>query len=71
MGRSRTYPRSHDRGPIEALNVLRGIANALTNYPRSHDRGPIEANRFEASRVCGRNDAIRGHMTAAPLKLGG
>ncbi len=38
------------------------------DYPRSHDRGPIEAQR-RRSRLPARKATIRGHMTAAPLKL--
>ena len=38
------YPRSHDRGPIEARSWrLSGFSDTWLAYPRSHDRGPIEA----------------------------
>ena len=40
-----SYPRSHDRGPIEARLRRHGRTALSVNYPRSHDRGPIEASR--------------------------
>ena len=40
----------------------------LSSYPRSHDRGPIEAMPSLAARGRLLISAIRGHMTAAPLK---
>ena len=36
------YPRSSDRGPIEA-RVFLSVPVRVTIYPRSSDRGPIEA----------------------------
>ena len=61
------YPRSHDRGPIEAGDERKSHAKASASYPRSHDRGPIEANLLPVDGLAV-DPAIRGHMTAAPLK---
>ena len=37
------FPRSHERGPIEANATIRGTTPDGT-FPRSHERGPIEAS---------------------------
>ncbi len=46
------FPRSHDRGPIEAPRL--GVFNTASNFsfPRSHDRGPIEAIHYVGGCVC-------------------
>jgi len=39
------FPRSDERGPIEANSECRCSISALTSFPRSDERGPIEAGR--------------------------
>lgn len=39
---SMLFPRSFERGPIEALNVAT-IEMSAIKFPRSNERGPIEA----------------------------
>ncbi len=41
------FPRSHDRGRIEALRACR-FAPPSPSFPRSHDRGRIEASTAPA-----------------------
>jgi hypothetical protein len=62
-----TFPRSSERGPIEACGTA--TANiAGWRFPRSSERGPIEACR--SSRRSPTVAHFRTHLSAAPLKLG-
>ncbi len=44
-----------------------GGENEIPFSPRSHDRGPLKL-RFTQGSFTHRENALRGHMTAAPLK---
>src|SRR5947209_2523830 len=60
------FPRSYDRGLIEAGTCSRRKPRAAS-FPRSYDRGLIEArNRQERRAYC---PHFRDHMIAASLKL--
>ena len=39
----RKFPRSHERGPIEARPHEKKLRGRSRRFPRSHERGPIEA----------------------------
>ena len=60
------FPRSTERGPIEAI-ALRRDSLLTVSLPRSTKRGPIEAdlNRSMATVQA----AFRAQPSAAPLKL--
>ncbi len=62
---ARAFPRSHERGPIEAW-CARLAARIVESFPRSHERGPIEATRRNRRPTCG--PCFRVLMNAAPLK---
>ena len=49
--RGELFPRSIDRGPIEAMPVVQAHGCATNQFPRSIDRGPIEAGSG-AMRMC-------------------
>src|SRR5271157_430471 len=60
------FPRSRERGPIEAFSVPVTPSFSVT-FPRSRERGPIEAGR--GLRGGARDRAhFRAHVSAAPLK---
>jgi len=59
------FPRSFDRGPIEASELWRSTFTS-GKFPRSFDRGPIEA-RKTARHIPGTRH-FRDHLIAAPLK---
>jgi len=60
------FPRSIDRGPIEAARPWEGERiNAV--FPRSIDRGPIEAHQQMEYGDTHRD--FRDQLIAAPLKL--
>ena len=62
-----TFPRSRERGPVEAVLAL-DISGKLDAFPRSRERGPVEASQ---STPCfpGGPPTFRAHVSAAPLKL--
>src|SRR5215471_12707220 len=60
------FPRSIDRGPIEAKLGTEADVLAV-DFPRSIDRGPIEASRPHTRRCTCR--PFRDPLIAAPLKL--
>src|SRR5271157_415481 len=59
------FPRSRERGPIEASLDSHATPNKR-RFPRSRERGPIEAlpRRLRLRR----NSHFRAHVSAAPLK---
>ncbi len=58
--RCHPYPRSHDRGPIEASPSCAGW-KMERSYPRSHDRGPVEASKTGRPRLPEFQDYPRSH----------
>ena len=63
---SEIFPRSTERGPIEAIKLLAAVF-ADDRFPRSTERGPIEAS-FTRS-ATRRQTTFRVQQNAAPLKL--
>ena len=47
------FPRSNDRGPIEATTVS-AEPPLVVSFPRSNDRGPIEARGWSWNAQAGR-----------------
>ena len=62
-----SFPRSIDRGPIEASSDLSVSIAGSRPFPRSIDRGPIEALWFPWS-LSVHNSCFRDQLIAAPLK---
>src|SRR5579875_178301 len=61
------FPRSTDRGPVEAATTTARLA-AHVAFPRSTDRGPVEARKPGRRRR--KHVHFRDRQIAAPLKLG-
>src|SRR2546421_385142 len=64
--RRRLFPRSSERGPIEARLRL-PVHHPKAKFPRSSERAPIEARRRTA-RPGLKQRYFRAHLSAAPLK---
>src|SRR5947209_4548062 len=60
------FPRSRERGPIEATKLL-VLGVACATFPRSRERGPIEAS-IVPGREYHEDANFRAHVSAAPLK---
>src|SRR5258708_7556417 len=61
------FPRSRERGPVEATRAPLVVGRAR-GFPRSRGRGPVEANPARYA-VRLPQPAFRAHVSAAPLKL--
>ena len=64
--RRKRFPRSKERGPIEAEGICSGFLGA-GRFPRSKERGPIEAVGLVGYGVEASED-FRAQKSAAPLK---
>src|SRR6267154_3586657 len=72
-GLGHEFPRSNERGPIEAVSAWFGEAASTPTFPRSNERGPIEACH-ESARSHDREGAFprsneRGPIEAMPRRL--
>ncbi len=66
FGSGFAFPRSNDRGSIEATIFKSGFAETEHFFPRSNDRGSIEA--FGTSAIVCSVISFRDQTIAAPLK---
>ena len=69
VGERAVFPRSHERGPIEAYLHLLNFA-LIFFFPRSHERGPIEARDFVSDELPDSSfprSHERGPIEAVPL----
>ena len=66
MGGMAVFPRSSERGPIEALHTAEEVEGSFLEFPRSSERGPIEA--LGCARAKRARSHFRAHLSAAPLK---